>query len=103
MKDYTTKVHRLGEKPLMELPDIKSFLSIASTSVPLDTPVLENLIMIAHGNISLNSNNFNNLSSRFQMPPFLIDALFISAQPNSIRYILYLSYKIGKILKMLKP
>ena len=88
MKDYLNDHVWIGDSTSEELPDIKPFLNIVSNKITIDSPILENLIMVAHGNIE--SVNLQNIANRFQLPPNLIDAFFLSAQPSLIKYL----YKI---------
>lgn len=55
-------------------------LSAAASNVNIDQVLFEDLLMLAHGNFSLS--HFSNIGTRFQAPPELINAFFLSAMPH---------------------
>ncbi len=57
-------------------------LSAAASNANIDQVLFEDLLMLALGNFELA--HFNNIATRFQAPPDLLNTFFLSARPLEV-------------------
>lgn len=75
MKDYKYS-KSTGDDRLTEPPDVKRILNGLAGSSGLDPVLVEDLIMLAHGNIY--ESYYGDLANRFNIHPDLLKTFFLS-------------------------